>query len=423
MSTNRNILKMAGMGSLVGIFSGLCAVLYRFLINQTDAFRAPFFQKSGPELVSTLIAVLICGVVAAKLLTWAPFSGGSGIPQIHAELEGYIRMKPLRVLLSKLTGGTLLNIIGLSLGREGPSIQMGGMAGKLVSRLDSKFSWLRITSEEKMLLISAGAGAGLAAAFNAPLAGVIFCVEELHKKVSHTLFVPIIAATTTANAVSYALMGKETSFSFTFHHTLDLRYLWVALIIGIATGLVGVVFNYTLLKMQDLWNHFELDLMYKLMFLGIVGLFIGRYFYDITGGGHHLVESFARGEYSLTMLLILLVTKLFYTTFAYGSGAQGGIFLPVLVLGAIVGSVIFHLVAGFGLSEFLLNFIILGMVGILASVVQAPILAIILVLEMTGSFSLLLFFTVTSLVSMLVAEICHTPPIYDSLYERIVKKL
>lgn len=410
-------IKPLCLGLLVGCGSGLISVFYRYLIHLTDVIRKGIYNSTGLGLIIGLIVFIAIGIFAAKLLKWAPYSGGSGIPQIKAELEDKISMNPIRIIISKITGGSLLNIVGLSLGREGPSIQTGGMIGKFLGQK------LKLNNDDIKMLISAGAGAGLAAAFNAPIAGVMFCIEELHKKVSHRIIVPTIAATIVANSISYLLLGNERSFSFKINVILPLKYFWIAILIGIATGFIGMIFNKGILTSQELWKRTGLRTEAKMAILVVIGMLIGLLFFPVTGGGHNLVEEFASGKYGLNTLLLFLVLKLLYTTMAFGSGAQGGIFLPVLVLGAIVGSCVYQLVDPQVFGIYLINFIILGMVGILSSVVRAPILAIILVLEMTGTFSVMLMVAVVSMISMVTAEILNCPPIYDSLYDRIVSKL
>lgn len=411
------VIKPLCFGILVGALAGIISVFYRYLIHLTDNLRKYVYGLEPLYLLFSVLIFIAIGTLAAKLLKWAPFSGGSGIPQIKAELEGQIEMKAERVIVSKLAGGSLLNIVGFSLGREGPSIQTGGMVGKLCAKL------FKLKDEDVKMLISAGAAAGLSAAFNAPIAGVMFCVEELHKEVSHRILVPTIAATTVANSVSYLLMGNERSFSFRVDEILPLKYIWVAVIIGIATGIIGMLFNRGILKSQNIWNRAEISMETKMQILVVMGMFMGILFFPVTGGGHGLVENFAKGQYEIKILIAFLILKMMYTVVAYGSGAQGGIFLPVLVLGAIVGSCVYQLLDQNIFDVYLINFIILGMVGILSAVVRAPILAIILVLEMTGNFSVMLMLAVVSIVALVTAELLNCPPIYDSLYDRIVSKL
>ena len=401
---------------MVGTFAGLFSVLYRFVIMKMDFYRK--FLYSEFNLKSLLILALLSAIISFviyRLLKWAPLSGGSGIPQIRGEILGKFKMDEVPTLISKILGGGLGNLMGFSLGREGPSIQMGGAAAKLLGKT------IKRPPDEIKYMITAGAAAGLAAAFNAPMAGCIFAIEELHKTYSKFVLLPAFIASITANYVSFIIMGAETSFSFFVTKSLPMSLIWVAILIGILTGLVGCLYNLLITKSQDLFKKINSQIL-KYTLLMAVTITIGFIFFEGTGGGHGLLEKMAVEKFPIKYILAILLVKLFYTTFCYGSGVQGGIFLPVLVIGGSCGALIFSLIGNeFGLDEFYINFIILGMSGILASVVRSPILSVILVSEMTKTFEHLIALSIVVIVSYYVAETLKVAPIYDTLFERQLK--
>ncbi|MHC5099184.1 chloride channel protein [Peptoniphilus genitalis] len=167
---------------MVGALAGLFSVFYRFVIMKMDLYRSFLYKEFN---IRSLIVLIVLGAIISfiiyKLLKWAPLSGGSGIPQIRGEILGKFRMEEVPTLVSKILGGGLGNLMGFSLGREGPSIQMGGAAAKSLGKI------LKRPPDELKYMITAGAAAGLAAAFNAPLAGCIFAIEELHLKACGSL--------------------------------------------------------------------------------------------------------------------------------------------------------------------------------------------------------------------------------------------
>ena len=168
-------------GLLVGVFAGLVTSLYRYLLDRADDIRNAaigFCSGSPLRMLGWFGALAVMAVVVTLLLKWEPMISGSGIPQVEAELMGYIRPCWWRVVLGKIAAGFVCILGGLSLGREGPSVQLGGMAGKGISRGLKRFRL------EEHFLITCGASAGLSAAFNAPLAGVMFALEEIHKNFS-----------------------------------------------------------------------------------------------------------------------------------------------------------------------------------------------------------------------------------------------
>lgn len=416
---NRLILRMVFDGILIGIISGFFSVLYRYIISKTNIVREYIYSfKDIPHIILFLFLFILMALIMAKLLKWAPLSGGSGIPQIRAEVLGRVSMDENKTLISKYIGGTLGNIAGLSLGREGPSIQIGGAIAKKIAKI------LKRDEIETKYMITAGSSAGLAAAFNAPLAGTLFSLEEIHKSFSHFVLVPCLIASVIANYISFLLLGEESAFSFSVKETLPVKYIYIAIILGIITGLVGILFNIGLVKTQKLYKKTKLNQSARLIIAMLVALFVGYNFHFATGGGHELIESISGEFYPIKFLLVVLVVKLIYTWISYGSGAQGGIFLPVLVLGGVSGAIFFKLVSPvLNIEEYYINFIILGMAGVLTSVVRAPIMSILLVTEMTGSFSHLISLTAVSIVAFFIAESFHNPPIYETLFDGIMKNL
>lgn len=414
----RLIYKMLFDGILIGLFSGGCSVFYRFVILRTDQWRAALVQHtdSTHRLIYGILLVAAAFIVTA-LLRWAPLSGGSGIPQIRGEVIGQFHMEALPTLCSKILGGALGNFAGFSLGREGPSIQIGGAVAKLLAKA------LGRDKDEMHFMVTAGASAGLSAAFNAPLSGTVFAMEEIHKSFSRYVWIPCIIASVIANFLSFTLMGHDLAFSFSVSGNLPLQFTALAAVVGIVTGVVGVCFNRGIVLSQRMYKAVRLPLVAKILLLMGVSFFVGQFAYPLTGGGHALLEHLAQTNPHMGMLFLLLVGKLLFTCLCFGSGVQGGIFLPVLVLGGLSGAVTYHFCAMFFAVEgYYVNFIILGMAGILTSVVRAPILSILLVTEMAATFDHLLGVTISAICAYYIAELLRNSPIYETLYENLRKR-
>lgn len=417
---NKLNLRLVFDGIIIGIVSGSFSVLYRYIITKTNSVREYIFNfRDFPHVFLWLILFIAMAIIMGQLLKWEPLSGGSGIPQIRAEVLQRVSMNERRTLVSKFIGGTFGNIAGLSLGREGPSIQIGGSVAKIVAKI------LRRDEIETQYMITAGSSAGLAAAFNAPLAGTLFSLEEIHKTFSHYVMVPCIIASIIANYISFLALGESSAFSFKVLQTLPVRYIYMAIVIGIFTGFIGVLFNVSLIGAQKIYKKTGLSVTGKLILVMVIAIIVGYFLHFTTGGGHMLAENVAEDIFPLRTLIFILFIKLIYTCLSYGSGAQGGIFLPVLVLGGVTGAVLYKLLLPYasGIDGYYVNFIILGMAGILTAVVRAPIMSILLVTEMTGSFSHLISLTVVSIVAYFIAETLNNPPIYESLFDGIMKNL
>lgn len=405
-------------GFLVGLGAGFFSVLYRLMLSELDGIRKMLFSTYSTEhILFLIVAFTLFACIVGLLIRWCPLSSGSGIPQIQGELLGILKMNPISVLISKFIGGGLGNLAGLSLGREGPSIQIGGAVGKLLSKL------LKRDINEERFMISAGASAGLAAAFNAPISGTIFALEEMHKNFSPLILIPCLVASVVADYVSKNVFGLQSSFYFiSIPKSLPLFHYWHIVGIGVFSGLVGVLFNKVLLLGQDFHNILPIPKPFRPIIAFLVSITLGFACYDVLGGGHALVEKITDSTFTLTALITLLILKLLFTSLSYGSSTQGGIFLPVLVLGALSGVIYATFCQQINLldSVYIHNFIVLGMAGILTAVVRSPILSIMLVTEMAGTFSHMLSFCLVAIISYLVAEFLNSKPIYESLLERLL---
>ena len=302
-------LRLFFEGIVVGILSGTVISFFRWGLEMGTVWRqwiyANVLASGGVLLNLSWFGVLL----AAALLLWhlgiyEPNAGGSGIPQVKGVILGAIRMRWLRILWVKLIGGIVGIGMGLSLGREGPSIQIGAVTAQGLSRA------LGRTRMEERYLITAGASAGLAAAFNAPLAGVMFALEELHRNFSGVVLAPSMAAALLATMVSRYVFGRAPVFHFGMLPPFPLRYMWLVVILGIIIGLAGVVFNKGLLNIHYFYDLpvFRNNYMRIAFALCMAGI-LGYVFPEVLGGGNDLVNSLYTLPLSLKLFAGLLIGK------------------------------------------------------------------------------------------------------------------
>ena len=365
--------------------------IYAYISFKSEAL---FFKNLHPLII--ILCFAFFGYIAGLLLKWSPLSSGSGIPQIEGELLGVMHMNPVRVMISKFIGGVVAEVLAKIMKKD---------------------------INEQRFMITTGASAGLAAPFNAPFSGTIFTLEEMHKNFSPLVLLPCIIASIVADFVYKNVFGLNPSFYFiTLENHLPLQDYWHIILLGILTSILGVIFNYSILKAQDFFKLIKLPKEIKIIIPFILSVFIGYEFYSVLGGGHSLVEEICKNLITIWTLCILIILKLLFTAISYGSGTQGGIFLPVLVLGALSGALYYSIAFKLNIisQEYMNTFIILAMAGILTAVVRSPILSIMLVTEMVGSFSYMLSFCLVTAVSYEVAESLGFKPIYDSLLERML---
>jgi CIC family chloride channel protein len=408
---------------VVGLVAGLLATAFRVGLAAVENHRVALLSQFTSSVRIPLAIALgaICGGVALWLVRrFAPDAGGSGIPQLKAFVLGQGGIEWRRLLPVKFLAGLAGIGGGLALGREGPTIQMGGATGLMVSE------WFRVKpgEGERKALIAAGAGAGLAAAFNAPLAGVVFVLEELAGNFTPVVFVSAFLASVTADVVCRVLTGESSIFVLHNMAAPDMRSLPAALVLGVLCGFGGVVFNRCLLKSLDLYARLRWPAWAIGALAGaLAGLASGIY-PGVAGGGGVLAEHALRGEIALRWLPALLVTRFFLTMESYGTGAAGGIFAPLLVLGAL-GGLAYGRLAHLAMPAWAAQpeaFAVIGMGGLLTAIVRAPLTGIVLMIELTGKYDFMLPLLACCLVAYSVAEALRDTPIYEALRERAIRQ-
>ena len=408
-------------GLCVGLIGGFIVLLYRVALTFAGNWLIKILSyiKGNPFRCAVWFLILMAlAWIVGRLVKWEPMISGSGIPQVEGEVSGRLSQNWKRVLPAKFAGGFLCMLGGLSLGREGPSIQLGAMAGQGISRA------LGRGKREEKFLMTCGASAGLSAAFHAPLAGMMFAVEEIHKTFSIPILLPVMTASVTADYIASYILGLDPVFHFQITEYLPQNYYWLLILLGILVGVSGVFYNWGMLKAQELYRKIPFlketgRLLIAFLTAGVLGLVMP----SVLGSGSGLIVSLTKGEMVLGMVVLTLVVKFLFSAVSFGSGAPGGIFFPLLILGALLGAVFAMTGAEFfGLDPvYINNFVLLGMTGFFTAIVRAPLTGIILLFEMSGSISQMLSLSIVSVTAYIVATLMRSEPIYDSLLKRILK--
>lgn len=419
-------LRLLLEGLAVGLGAGISISVFRYLLAGSEILRPVIYHNLREALADGqwqwlalyILSFIIIAYLLKLIVAREPMCTGSGIPQIKGILQGDMSMKWFSVLWSKIIGGVLAIGAGMSLGREGPSVQIGACVGQGLSQTS------RRTGFESRILMTAGAGAGLAAAFNAPLAGVIFGLEEMQKTISPALLLTGITASITAATVTEVVFGMSPVFSMGYLLPLPLNLFDVLVAAGIVIGLLGRLFNIALAYSLNTYSRLGLSGMKKpLVPLALAGI-LGFVLPEILGGGNLLVDSLVVTDYTIGFLCLLFVGKFLFTMICFGSGVPGGIFLPMLVLGAAGGAVLAKLLVLAGLlpAMYYADIIVFGMAAYFSSVVKSPVTGSILILEMTGSFQHMLALLVVSLTAYVISDLTGGRPVYDELLDRALGK-
>lgn len=399
---------------LVGLISGMLVVGFKVSINslfltiQKFLSAFPTWQKALIFPLITTLGGLISGILVYK---FAPETKGSGIPYVKMTMARMGNMTRIRSIVVKFFAGVAGIGTGLSLGREGPSVQLGAGAGALVGRL------FKMSGTNQDKLIAAGAGSAIGATFNAPIAGTIFVLEELVQKFTPALLFPVLVATVSAASLARHFLGSNPSFDLPkLQGGITVENIPVCIILGIVAGLLGVLFSKVIF-----FNNKLFDKMSKIpnyvkpaiagFAVGIIGLVIPY----VLGSGNFSVDLLLQHKFSLGLVLIIFIAKFFVTPFCFGSGAAGGIFLPMLMLGSFLGYIVSTVCNSFGFHTDPIVIAILGMGAFLSAVARTPITAVVMVFEMTGGYSHILPIMLSAAIADLVAEKLNQKPIYASL--------
>lgn len=405
--------------TLVGALAGLIGALFHALLDQAAAARGTVHGLLGTAPVPGWLLLMVLGALVLVSAMWlvrrfAPETAGSGVQEVEAILAGERKLRWQRVLPVKFFAGTLAVGSGLVLGREGPTIHMGAALGQLASER------LALRRGDNHALIAAGAGAGLATAFNAPLASIIFVIEELREHFDYRFATvqSVILACCAAVIVSGWMLGKGPNLPLPDLEMAPLVSVPLFLLLGVLIGALGVLFNRLLLGSVAAFRALGSTGAY--MAAGVAGLILGALIWfapNTVGGGEGLVERLLHGQPPLLLLLALLVVRLLTTIGSYGAGLPGGIFAPMLALGTICGAAFAALVpiAAPTLAMPPEVFAVAAMGALFAATVRAPLTGIVLVIELTDAQSVVLPIILTCLSATFTAEGMGGRPVYSAL--------
>lgn len=422
LDTDRQSLPILAKSLLIGVLAGVVVSVYRLILQAAEgmALSAYTFVSGNPRFILPMFLVLaVIGYIVGLIIKKEPMVIGSGVQQVKNLIAGRIGYSWWRMMIAKIVGSTLSTVGGLALGREGPCVQLGGCVGQGVG---DKFGR---SHAEKKILIGSGAGAGMGAALNAPLAGVMFVIEEVFKYISPIILLSALTGAVSAQFVCRSVFGIEPLLHFAAFDPLPLSAHWMILVFGILLGVIGAFYGLVLLHVRRIYAKIRvlvpvLRPVVPFLIAGVIGLVLPM----ALGSGHHTIE-----ELNLAMpigfLLILLVVKFFFIILCLGSNSPGGDLFPLLVLGGMMGAAVGQFAINYlGVApEYFSNFVVLGMAGYFAAIVGAPMTAIVLLVEMTGSFQQMLSLTMICLVSYTVINLLKQLKVYRQAEEMYNKEM
>ncbi|HBZ68453.1 MAG TPA: H(+)/Cl(-) exchange transporter ClcA [Deltaproteobacteria bacterium] len=426
LETEYSPLRIFAWAALVGAGAGMVGAVFRILVHgfaeERGALLAPGGSRGVVSLLLSISATALMTTLALFLVRrFAPEAGGSGVQEIEGALDGVRPLRWQRVLPIKFVSGLLALGGGMVLGREGPTIQIGGNFGKMIADLG------RLPLAVERTLVAAGAGAGLSAAFNAPLAGIVFVLEEMRPQFKYTFtsVQAVVIACATADIAVRILTGQGPAISILTFDAPPLASLWLFPLFGAVFGLLGLAFArllvWTLDRFDSLpgWAHHAVGPIVG----GAIGLLAWRYPATV-GSGDELIPMVLALPMTAATLLLLFVVRFGTSAVSYGCGAPGGIFAPMLALGTLFGmayghsihTLFPHLVSNPGV------FAVAGIGALFTATVRAPITAAFLAIEITANYEQILPLLLTCAAATIVAELLGSKPIYSVLLKRTLAR-
>ncbi|MBD1260957.1 H(+)/Cl(-) exchange transporter ClcA [Maribacter polysiphoniae] len=410
---------------LVGLITGFLSSLFRLILSNLNRVKNAFAPEQWDlnglnwlwPFLFTFIGIWFSIFLMKK---FAPETAGSGIHEIEGALDGLRPIRWKKVLPVKFLGSIFSLSSGLLLGREGPTVQMGANIGKMIKDV------FKQPAEENNPLISTGAASGLASAFNAPFAGIIFVIEEMngHFKFNFYSIAALMIGTASADMVVRLMVDAGPIIQikiFTFDH---LSSIWLFVLLGLLLSFIGIAFNKLIVRALVFFENSKMNYVHMAILLAVIITAVGRYFPDMIGAGYKTISNVVDNSFSLKFLLMLFVVRFVLSIFSYGSGVPGGIFAPLITLGVISG-MLFGGIAAHLLPDQVQDpaiFAVAGMVGIFASTIRAPLTGLALSVEMTANYELILPLIFTAVTASVCTAMLGNEPIYAILLRRTLDK-
>ena len=394
---------------IIGILAGLAAVLFSLAIDRADY---AFFGLAPSSLRTFFVPVLVSLGTGVLLATVFRGVRGSGVPQTKAAFHLQGGVIPARVPVGKFLTAVLCIGSGHSMGREGPSVQIGAGIASVIG------GWLRLSPARVKELVPVGAAGALAAAFNTPIAAVLFALEEIIGDMNATLLGSTVVASVAAVVVQRSILGNEPLFRVPEYALVHPAELIGYAVLGVVGGVMSLAFCKALLALRGVFQRMPgWTVMLQPAMGGVVIGAILLLVPEIKGVGYEYVDQALNGGLLFRTMLVLCVVKLAATVVSYCSGNAGGIFAPSLYIGAMAGGaigMIVNQVAPFPTGE-PGAYALVGMGALFAGIIRAPLTSVFMIFEITQDYQILVPLMVANLLSFVISRRYQPVPVYEAL--------
>ena len=418
----RGALHICLTAIVAGVLIGFVGGAFRWCLQTADELRVDLVDWAhdlpGPGWLIPIAVAAAGATLAALIVRWEPLAAGSGIQHVEAVFLQEARPPLIRLLPAKFVGGVLSIGSGLVLGREGPTVHMGAAIGAETARR------ARLPDSEVRMMQTALGGAGLAVAFNAPIAGTLFTLEEVTKSFRVKTVLATLFAAATGVACSRLILGNHADFSVEPLAPPALTWLPLFVVFGLLTGVLGAAYNRLVLWFLD--HVAAIRRIPAPAKAALIGAVIGAAMvvYPLAvGGGDPLTQRILNGQtVVLSAVLGILAVRFIAGPLSYSAAVPGGLFAPLLAVGALWGLLcagVFDAVWPDEAGQLAVPMALVGMAAFFGATVRAPVTAIVLVVEMTATTEALLPMMAATAAAVLAASAVGSVPIYDSLRERM----
>lgn len=407
----------------VGIATGILIFVFKLASSYVIAQSGRLYEavRQSPTLLPWLIVgAAAVGFLSSRILKHARDCRGGGIPTAIASIRGLVPLRWLQGIFALFASAMLTYLGGVPLGNEGPSVQMGTAVGKGAVALFGKKK-----KEWERYVMTGGACAGFSAATGAPLTGILFALEEAHRRFSPMIFtvaaVSVVSGTATQALLSEWFGVDTTFFDFAIHDPLPLRYLWVPVAIGAACGLFAILFSVLYRGLRHLFTKRLVRIPFgcRILLIFITVALLGFLCEDFVGSGHHLIETIIHHRVAWHVLLAALILRAVMMIVANGEGITGGVFVPTLAFGAILAALITDGFSAAGLVDetYYAVFIAVGMASFLAASSRTPITALAFAAEALCGVNNILPIGIGVVLAYLIVEISGITDLTESMVE------
>ncbi len=418
----------------VGLITGLIVGCFRWIIDQTLrglAIIYPYLNHHPIYLIPYIIVTfIICWILGKVIQPELQNLVGSGVPQIEAVMLDINQLPWWSILWRKFIGRLLAICPGLFLGRERPCIEIGAMVGQGLST-----KVFHLNKEDQRLLLSCGVAAGLSAAFSAPIAGTLFLLEEITFQFKAKTAVTALASAIVADLVTIIFFGTKPCLYLPMKDLLPTSAYFPLIGVGIILGLFAYLYQYVILTLPSLYGHLKfIPRHYHSIVPLLLVIPIGLWQPIILGGSHDLINHLVKGDFAqlatagsmslLSLAMVMLIIRFIFSMVSYGSSVPGGIFMPILVLGALFGVIFAILLIQWHLlpAANYINVVIICMTAYFGAIEKAPFTAVTLLTEMVGSVEQIFPMLLVTFIAYVVNDWLGGRPIYSALRQQIYGK-